>query len=174
LTKLAIPRPKDITPACSEEELLEGVALWMVGAREEDVAKALHCPVYQVKYFAKKPGWNLIVDLIREDVTKVAGNRLARLSQRCFDLLEERLEGGDPVYDLDHNIIGYRAIRARDLSNMMAQLIDRQKLLNQGTGPTDPSEKPLTLKDLANLLEREAKLKKFNEAKEITAEVTVQ
>ena len=145
--------------------------MWMCGMSEGIVARQLNIDPRCLWFALVSPEWALIVDTLRDSILKHTGNRMQRLSQRCFDLLEERLEGGDPVYDLEHNIVGYRAIRARDLSNMMAQLVDRQNTLDRtGRNNQDKGERPLTLKDLATLLEEKTKLKRFNEAREINPE----
>jgi hypothetical protein len=99
---------------------------------------------------------------VREDVRSIAFSNLTRLTHRCFKLLDERLDKGDPVYDQNGDVVGYRAIKAKDLSTMITQLLDQSGEIAKRT---EKPEENLDLLALAKSLENYAKEKSFERAK---------
>ena len=173
-TAVTIPfrRPEDLRiVTANDEELMDAVVLWLCGAPDEEVQRKLNTDAAHLRWIVKKPGWGMLTDAIRRNVQRVAGDRMLRVANRALDLIEERIEGGDPIYGMSGEVIGKRAVRVKDLALIASQMADRHANLDGGVQKTPDGEKPLTLKDLADLLEREAKLK---HAKEIDITPTVQ
>ena len=179
--EVAVPafrRPPDLPNTCSDEALLDAVVGYLSGMDIGQVAKLLH----QDKIdgwrkhlecnWLSKPGWRFLTEQMKEIVRVNTQTRITRIMGRCFNLIDERLERGDPVYSLEGEVIGYRAVRVKDIAGIAAQMVDRSLELDKRTGSRekDEGDKPLTLNDLASLLKRETELKQIHDAKDVTAE----
>src|SRR5208337_1030794 len=148
-TAVTVPfrRPEDLRiVTANDEELMDAVVLWLCGAPDAEVQRKLNTDAAHLRWIVKKPGWGMLTDAIRGNVQRVAGDRMLRVANRALD-------------------------RVKDLALIASQMADRHANLDGGVQKTPDGEKPLTLKDLADLLEREAKLK---HAKEIDITPTVQ
>ena len=161
-------RPTDLPQWCTDKELFRAVQAWLCGEPDQRVASYLRVPIGEIKNYTNQPGWHFLEDCVRDDVRKVAYANLTRLTHRCFNIIDQRLERGDPIYGLDGEVVGYRAVKVKDLGNLVSQLMSQAQEMDKRTAdPREPDK--LDLHELAESLKNYAKEKRFREAKEIDA-----
>ena len=160
----AFKRPEDLPQSPTDLALLRAVQMWLTGDPPQLVAKVIGCKPDEMSEMVTRKGWRFLEDCVRDDVSQIALSNLTRITHKCFRLLDERLEKGDPIYDPDGNIIGYRAIRAKDLSNIATQMIDKHLEIERRIDRIDEKDS-LALEELAKSLRNYALEKRFREAK---------
>ena len=160
----AFRRPEDLPAAPTDVALLQAVQAWLIGEPKEFVARKLGVVPAEVAEITTRKGWRFIEDCVRDDVRQIAMSNLTRITHKCFRLLDERLDKGDPIYDPDGRVIGYRAVKAKDLSNIATQMIDKHLEIEKRIERLDEKES-LELHELAQSLRNYALEKRFREAK---------
>ena len=160
----AFRRPDDLPAAPTDIALLRAVQMYLCGEPTHLIARVLGIIPAELPELTTRKGWRFIEDCVREDVRQIALSNLTRLTHRCFKLLDERLDKGDPVYDQAGDITGYRAIKAKDLSNMVVQLMDQAHEIDHRTAKP---EEDVNLLKLAKSLENYALEKRFKQAKKV-------
>lgn len=174
LTVGEFKRPADLPRTCSDDALLEAVQSWLCGATEEDVSGMLNVPRETFKrHWLTSKGWRFLEQCVKEDVRAVAHSNLTRIAQRCFKLIEDRLEQGDPIFDLEGTVIGYRAVKVKDLGNLATQMLTQSQEIDKRTAGTDPA-KDMSLEELAASLQNFVKAKRFDESKDVTPPQSLQ
>ena len=123
-------RPNDLPVTCSDARLLEAIQMWLLGQEEAVILETLGvADDSRYKPLNKRsvlPGWHYLADTLRGEVIRAARGRMNRVLNRCFGLIENRLEQGDPIYGPDGlTVMGYRAVKVKDLGNIAAQFYDR-------------------------------------------------
>ena len=167
----AFRRPQDLPQNITDVALLRAVQMYLCGESVHLVARLLGVNHKEVPELTTRQGWRFIEDCVRDDVRQIALSNLTRLTHRCFKLIDERLDKGDPVYDQNGDVIGYRAIKAKDLSNMVVQLMDKAHEID---GLTKKPEEDVDLLKLAKSLENYAHEKRLREATPIDGEASLQ
>jgi hypothetical protein len=138
--------------------------MYLCGEQHHLVARVLGILPRDLPEMVTRTGWRFLEDCVRDDVRSIAFSNLTRLTHKCFRMLDERLDKGDPVYDQVGDVVGYRAIKAKDLSTMITQLMDQSSEIAKRT---EKPEENLDLLALAKSLEHYAKEKAFERAKVI-------
>jgi hypothetical protein len=170
-------RPQDLPATCSDSKLMDAVHMYLMGYPKREIAETLGITlnnwwrVHLEDLWLKKKGWHFLEECLREEVRKAAHASMVRITHRCFDLIDQRLERGDPIYSLEGEIIGYRAVKVKDLGNLAAQMsamgIESEKRMS----PRQKDE-TMTRGELAESLRHWLADKRFKEAKEIRVETT--
>lgn len=115
-------RPRELVELpCTDHSLLRAVQAWLQGIPAWEVVRYLGIKEEQLKGYLATPGWRFVEECVRDNVRQVALSSLTRLTHRCFGMIDERLDKGDPIYDQAGEVIGYRAIKAKDLATMVQQ-----------------------------------------------------
>jgi len=156
-------RPADLPCICSDAELLDAVQTWLCGGTKGEVAKLLHIRPQTLSDWTSATGWKFLEECVRDDVRKVAHSNLTRIVHRCFGLIDDRLEKGDPIYSLDGEVVGYRAVKVKDLGQIAATLYDKIHELEDRTSGANEEEQ-LTLRELAESLKNWAQVKRLETA----------
>lgn len=171
LAARAFRRPPDLPSEPTDIALLRAVQMYLCGEPHHLVARLLGIRPSDLPEIASRTGWRFLEDCVRDDVRQVALSNLTRLTHKCFRMLDERLDKGDPIYDQNGDVTGYRAIKGKDLGNLVVQLMDKaQEIEHLTTKPEDNVD----LLRLAKSLESYAHDKRLREATPINGESTVQ
>ena len=144
-------RPADLPFTCSDDNLLEAVRSYLAGERPVVVCKLLGIKVVHLQHWVSARGWKFLEGCVREEVNMVAHSTVTRLMHRCFGLIDERLEKGDPIYDMEGAVIGYRAVKVKDLGAIAATLYEKMRDIEDRTSGVKHEEN-LTLRELADSL----------------------
>lgn len=153
-------RPVDLPFTCSDDDLLEAVQTYLCGGTMPDIARLLGVEPAAAKNWTSAAGWKFIEECVRDDVRKIAHSNLTRIVHRCFGLIDDRLEKGDPIYDLEGEVVGYRAVKVKDLGAIAATLYDKIHELEDRTSGRHEEEQ-MALRDLAQSLREFAKVKQL-------------
>lgn len=136
----------------SDSQKTEAVQMYMVLGSLKLVAGALQIPFDTLKVWKASEWWkNLEGDLrVQEDLQLSA--RLTKIVNRSYDVIEDRLENGDFVYDQKSGKMRRKPVNMRDAHKVAVDLIDKKDMLIERhirgeTVTTDKIEK--TLADLA-------------------------
>ncbi len=154
--KSAFVRPTDLPHTCSDVNLVQAVNEWLCGASEQEVARYLRVTKDQVPGWVNSRGWQLVADMLREDVRSVAYSHLTRVSQKTYKALNDRLDNGDPIVDEKGRISGYRPLRARDLGLLQKQVMESLDTIEKRLGMAPGEGQKVDLQKLAKALERYA------------------
>ena len=167
-------RPSDLPRTCSDDDLLEAVQLWLCGAGEDEIASLLNVTpgVFKREWLTAK-GWRFLESCVKDDVRAVAHANLTRIAHRCFGLINERLERGDPIYGLEGEIVGYRAVKVKDLGNLATQMLTQGQEIDKRMAGKDPV-RDMSLEELAASLKNYVAHKRFTDAKDVTDATTGQ
>jgi hypothetical protein len=151
-------RPADLPFTCSDDNLIDAVQTYLCGGSVVEVGRLLGIKHIHVKNWTSAKGWKFIEDCVRDDVRKVAHSHLTRIVHRCFNMIDERLEKGDPIYDLEGQVIGWRPVKVKDLAAISDTLYGKMHDIEDRTSGRHEEEQ-LTLKELADSLRNYAQVK---------------
>ena len=152
-------RPLDLPFTCTDERLLEAVQSHLLGEKPEEIARLLHIPHKALRHWTTSKGWRFLEDSLRDPVRKAVIGQTTRLVSKLVTKMEDQLEKGDPVYDMEGNEIGRRGIRFKDLSTSYAAIVTKQLELEKNLGPLRDSGDQPSVDRLIHALEAWAEKK---------------
>jgi len=155
-------RPSDLPRTCSDAELVEAVKEYLCGASNQELASLLHVEHTAVKKWTGARGWRQLEALLRDQVRELAHNSLSRITHKAFVQLQERLDEGDPMYNWEGQLIGYKPVRAKDLAMIAGTLIDKQHEVEKRIKGEMETGVGADLITLARALENYARMKVIN------------
>jgi hypothetical protein len=160
-------RPVDLPFRCSDEELVEAVQAWLMGAKEEVVAGILRVPVRSLRGWGGGESWQYLMGCLSDPVRKLVHGQMTRLTNKALARIEERLDKGEPYYDEETGEVKfYREIRTKDLAALTATLVDKQiDIEKRLLGEKDIPQIPLEIAQLW------AGLKRYSESHPIEGDV---
>jgi len=160
---LAIPdsipqfrRPPGLPLTCTDEDLSEAVKAHLCGANDDSLAELLHVPARSVKYWTDSKEWAAITALFLPDVQLILKGQLTRLASSALNQLDERLQNGDPVYNLQGEYAGRKKLKARELADIAIKVMDEQRALEKSIGKIGDDEGKISLEKLARALKKAA------------------
>jgi hypothetical protein len=152
-------RPPDLPFTCSDADLLEAVQLWLLGAKNAEVAAKLNVPGTSVKAWVTSAGWKYLEECLRGEVRKVAHAQVTRLTAQALGKLETAIEMGDPVIGVDGEVKGHKPVKARDMAQIASTLLERQLEMEERLGLKRNEDNLIDMRELAEGLKRYAKAK---------------
>jgi hypothetical protein len=152
-------RPPDLPFTCSDADLLEAVQLWLLGAKNAEVAQKLGLPTRTIKDWVTSQGWKYLEECVRSEVRRVAHGQISRLASKALDKLETAIELGDPVIGVDGEVRGHKPVKARDMAAIASTLLERQLEIEERLGLKRNEDNLIDMRELAEGLKRYAKAK---------------
>lgn len=117
----------------SDAQKLETVQTFLVTGNIAMTARMLKIPEDTVRRWVKSVWWKEIVDELRVQDELTLSTRLAKIVTKTFDVVEDRLEHGDYVYDQKTGAMRRKPVNMRDahkvgldLANKREHLLSRQ------------------------------------------------
>ena len=147
-------RPPGLPATCSDEDLEEAVKASLCGADDKSLAKLLKVPSSAVKYWTDSKEWGGIVALLLPEVQSILKGQLTRLASTALTQLDERLQKGDPIYDLTGEYKGRKKLKARDLADIAVKVMEQQRALERSIGDISDDENRISLDKLAKALKK--------------------
>ena len=117
--------------AYSDSQKLEAVKLWLVTGNLVTTAAALNIPTVTVKSWRYSDWWDELVKDIKAENSIVLSNRLKHIVDKSHDLLMDRLEKGDYIYDQKKGELIRKPLVARDINIIAKDSLDRHLLLEK-------------------------------------------
>jgi hypothetical protein len=136
----------------SDSQKTEAVQTYMILGSLKLVSGALKIPFDTLKVWKASEWWKTLEGELRIQEDLQLSSRLQKIVNRSYDVIEDRLEKGDFVYDQKTGTMRRKPVNMRDAHKVAIDLIDKRDMLVtrhiQGESvTTDKIEK--TLADLA-------------------------
>ena len=153
----------------TEVEKIRAVSISISGMSNKVVEEMTGIPSETIKWWKTQPWWFDCVQLIHKEQDEEIVTNFSKIVQKAQKQVEDRIEKGDWVYlkmGKDRYEKQRLELKARDLSTIAVQSIDKRQLLLDR--PTSRTEKITVKERLSNLADE---FKKFAAAKTVDAEV---
>lgn len=136
----------------SDSQKTEAVQTYMILGSLKMVAGALQIPFDTLKVWKSSEWWKLLEGDLRVQEDLQLSARLTKIVNRSYDVIEDRMENGDFVYDQKSGVMRRKPVNMRDAHKVAIDLMDKKDMLITrhiagDSVTTDKIEK--TLADLA-------------------------
>lgn len=136
----------------SDSQKTEAVQTYMILGSLKLVSGALKIPFDTLKVWKQSEWWKTLEGELRVQEDLQLSARLTKIVNRSYDVIEDRLEHGDFVYDQKSGKMKRKPVTMRDAHKVAVDLIDKKDMLIERhikgeSVTTDKIEK--TLADLA-------------------------
>lgn len=155
----------------SDSQKLETVKTWLLTGNLRLTANIVKVPEDTVRRWAKSTWWAQIVDDLHQEDQLLLSARLKKIVDRSFDVIEDRLEKGDFVYDQKTGQMRRKQVNMRDAHKVAIDLVEKREKLLAGHGP-QASEEQVADK-LIKLAEKFAELAGQKKIETNTVEVSI-
>jgi len=133
----------------SEKKKHEAVCLWLTGLSLTKVAIELNVPHETVRTWRTAKWWKEIADDIQSEDSQQMDARLTKILDKSLDVVMDRLENGEYIYDQRTGKIRQTPVKLRDANIAFSSLMDKRQLIRKQ--PTKITEQSSTAANLANL-----------------------
>lgn len=143
---------EDTKARFSDSQKLEAAKLWLVLGNNTIVAATLGIPLSTLTNWKAQNWWkNLVQDLRHESSIKLS-NRLKSIVDKSFNLVEDRLENGDFIYDQKTGELRRKPMLGKDAARIASDFLD--KAIKMDSKPREEENVVLgRLEDLAQRFE---------------------
>lgn len=124
----------------SDSQKLETVKTWLLTGNLRLTANVVKIPEDTVRRWAKTTWWAAIVDDLHQEDQLLLSARLKKIVDKSFDVIEDRLDKGDFVYDQKTGQMRRKPVNMRDAHKVGVDLVDKREKLLSGHGPTASEE----------------------------------
>lgn len=124
----------------SDSQKLETVKTWLLTGNLRLTANVVKVPEDTVRRWAKSTWWAQIVDDLHQEDQLLLSARLKKIVDKSFDVIEDRLDKGDFVYDQKTGQMRRKPVNMRDAHKVGVDLVDKREKLLAGHGPTASEE----------------------------------
>jgi hypothetical protein len=136
----------------SDSQKTEAVQTYMILGSLKLVSGTLKIPFDTLKVWKQSEWWKTLEGELRVQEDLQLSSRLQKIVNRSYDVIEDRLEKGDFVYDQKTGTMRRKPVNMRDAHKVAIDLIDKRDMLIERhvkgeSVTTDKIEK--TLADLA-------------------------
>ena len=136
----------------SDSQKTEAVQMYMILGSVKLVAGALKIPFDTLKVWKQSEWWKTLEGELRVQEDLQLSARLTKIVNKSYDVVEDRLEHGDFVYDQKTGTMRRKPVNMRDAHKVAVDLMDKKDMLIERhiageSVTTDKIEK--TLSDLA-------------------------
>jgi hypothetical protein len=131
---------KPVDKHWGESQKLEACKTYLMTGNIAMTARMLKVPEVTVRYWAKSPWWKEMVDDLRSQDELVLSARLKRIVEKTFDVVEDRLEHGDYVYDQKTGEMRRKPVALRDAHKVGLELDNKRDLILSRSSPRASEE----------------------------------
>ena len=145
-------KPSETNARYSDSQKLEAVKLWLVIGNLTQVAATLDIPYYTIKSWRALPWWKELEDELKAEESIQLTGRLKTIAAKSLAQVEDRLEGGDYIFNSRTGELVRKPLNAKDAMRVATDALDRATALT--ARPKDDSEQSIAkLEDLARRFE---------------------
>lgn len=120
----------------SDRQKLEAVQTYLMLGNVAMTARVLKIPDDTLRRWYRQAWWKEIEGELKVQDDLQLSARMKKIADKTFDVVEDRLEHGDWVYDQKTGALRRKGVSARDAHKIGIDLLDkREKILNK-SGPT--------------------------------------
>lgn len=122
----------DVKRHWSKEQQLEVVKSFLIVGSVRAAARLCKVPEQTAFVWARQPWWKEMVDdLNSQDQLKLSA-RLKRIVEKTFDVVEDRLENGDYVYDQKTSKMRRKPVNAKDAAKIGIDFDNKRDTIIRG------------------------------------------
>jgi hypothetical protein len=143
----------------SDSQKIEAVQTYLILGSLKLTAGALKIPFDTLKVWKSSQWWKDLIEELRVQDDLQLSNRLKKIITRSYDVLEDRLENGDFVFDQKTGEMRRKPVSMRDATQVAIHLGEaRQELVDRHLGGQSVTEDKIekTLEKLAKQFEEVA------------------
>jgi hypothetical protein len=142
----------------SDSQKLEAVQTYLILGSLKLTSGALKIPFDTLKLWKASQWWKDLLEELRIQEDLQLSNRLKKIISRSYDVLEDRLENGDFVFDQKTGKMRRKPVSMRDATQVAIHLSEaRTELVDRHLGGQSVTEDKIE-KTLANLADQFAKI----------------
>ena len=142
----------------SDAQKLEAAKLYLVLGNAALVAATLNIPINTLTNWRGSSWWKNLLDDLKYESTIKLSNRLQTIAAKSFDLVEDRLEKGDFIYDQKTGQLVRKPMQGKDIARIASDFVD--KAIKLDSKPREEESVVIgRLEDLAKRFEDLAKKK---------------
>lgn len=157
---VAIKRPLGLPSSWADEQLFAAVKAHVFGG---NVGEILGISEQEVAHWVRRPQWGELTAALMPEIKNVLRAQMVRIASASLAKLDQRIEEGDPVINLDGspkldddgNQV-YRPLTAKVLADVATRVMAEQRALESKIGPIADDDGKLSLDNLARGLARYA------------------
>jgi hypothetical protein len=134
-----------------EEKKLEAATLYVATGNYNRTSKLTKIPEKTIRRWALEDWWMQTIQRVRREESAVTDKKFSTIVDKALDKLQERIEGGDYVYDIRKGVAVPVPMSGRDLAIVTGTIFDKRQLLRgEATKITAGSTSEEHLKKLAS------------------------
>lgn len=157
-TKVTNRKANDKFARYSDAQKLEAAKLWLVIGNNTAVAAALNINLPTLVYWKSQKWWKDLIEDLRHESSIKLSNRLKTIAEKSLDLVADRLENGDFIYDQKTGALVRKPMLGKDAARIAGDFVD--KALRLETRPREEESAVVgRLEDLAKRFEELAQKK---------------
>ena len=141
----------------TESQKLETVQTYLIfGGSVSKTAAAMKVPETTIYFWRKTDWWQEMEKTIRTEENLTLSARLKKILDKSMDIVEDRLENGDFIYDQKTGKMKRKPVAMKDAQKAVTEFMERREKLHRGDTHTVAEE--LVADKLAKLAAEFAKL----------------
>lgn len=169
LSKVNIPHAKNATWPI--EKKIEAVTTWLALGSLKQTAAVIGVSHGMVKNWKLTTWWKELQDEIIASRRIVQGNKLSKIVDKSLDVIDDRLENGDFIYNSKSGEVHRKPVALRDATSAANALMQRAAIIEKMNRDEQVAETTITIQEqLANLALEFAKFNKRDNSKAVTIE----
>ena len=169
LSKVNIPHAKNAT--WPVEKKIEAVTTWLALGSLKQAAVVTGVSHGLIKQWKAMPWWKELQDEIIASRRIASANKLSKIVDKSLDVIDDRLDNGDFVYNSKSGEIHRKPVSLRDATSAANALMQRVAIIEKMNRDEQTVEATQTIQEqLANLAKEFAKMNKRNNGKAETIE----
>ena len=145
-------RPPGLTKACSDQDLLNAVKAYLCGAKQEELKEHLKVPLPSVDYWIETREFRQLINDQLEDISQTIKHRLIRTSAKALAQLDDRLENGSTIYNMQGEEVGTRPLTPKELTDITRTVMDQARALDKALPQKNDDDAKMNLVKLARSL----------------------
>ena len=111
------------------EKKIEAVSQWLVLGNLRMVAASIGVSYELIRQWKIQPWWNELVDEIRTTEQLELDTKLSKIAHRSLDVVVDRLENGDFIYDQKTGEIKRKPVNMKDAAKVSTDVLTKRELL---------------------------------------------
>jgi len=155
-TRVNKRKPTDVKARYSDAQKLEAAKLWLVVGNNALVAATLNISLNTLNYWKSQKWWRELIDDLKQETNIKLSNKLRAIADKSMDLVMDRLENGDFIYDQKTGALVRKPMIGKDAARIASDFVDKAIKIDQ-----KPREEEAAvvgrLEDLAKRFEELAK-----------------
>lgn len=154
----------------SEKQKYEAVALYKMVGNLRAVGQSLGIPEETMRNWHQSEWWKVVEDEIATEARVKRTKRLDKLVDLATDIVEDRLQNGDWIYNAQTGDLRRKPVNALTASRILSTTVDKQVLLENLAKDAKKIETAEKIQDRLEFLWHE--MTRFARAKDVSADST--